>query len=215
MMKRKRANKAHPPLTALSKIKNKQLVKQKQSMIARKAAAVFIKKGYEKTTIRDIAKATGLAMGNLYDYIQKKEDILCLVFDLYHQVVEDSLTSPEITSIDDPIEQMHAIIRVGQRNVRKYRDEIMLMYRLSHLLPPEYLNYALARERKHIRQMETYVKNGVKKGAFKVKDPHFAASVIFILQAGLATRGWTFERKHSRKKTDNLMTDVIIKSLLD
>lgn len=183
-------------------------------MIAKKAASVFIKKGYENTTIRDIAKATGLAMGNLYDYIQKKEDILCLVFDLYHQVVEDSLMRPEITSIGDPIEQMQAIIKMGQSNVRKYRDEIMLMYRLSHLLPPAYLKRVLVRERGHIRQMETYIKNGIKKGAFKVKDPYFTASTIFILQAGLATRGWTFERKHSKKKVDNLMSDVIMKSLL-
>lgn len=215
-MKRKNTNKAELllPLTALSKIKNESLVKQRQSMIAKKAASVFIKKGYENTTIRDIAKATGLAMGNLYDYIQKKEDILCLVFDLYHQVVEDSLMRPEITSISDPIEQMQAIIKMGQSNVRKYRDEIMLMYRLSHLLPPAYLKRVLVRERGHIRQMETYIKNGIKKGAFKVKDPYFTASTIFILQAGLATRGWTFERKHSKKKVDNLMSDVIMKSLL-
>ncbi len=214
-MKTNKSNKAAspPPLMALSKIKNENLVKQKQLMIARKAAAVFVKKGYEKTTIRDIAKATGLAMGNLYDYIQKKEDILCLVFDLYHQVIEDSVRSPEITAIDDPVEQMHAIIRIGQRSVRQYRDEIMLMYRLSHLLPPAYLKRVMKRERRHIKQMETYIRNGIEKEAFKVKDPYFVASMMFALQASIVTRGWTFENKYSRKKVDKLLNDGLMKLL--
>lgn len=214
-MKSNKSNKAAspPPLMALSKIKNENLVKQKQLMIAKKAAAVFIKKGYANTTIRDITKATGLAMGNLYDYIQKKEDILCLVFDLYHQVVEASVLSPEITAIDDPVQQMRTIIKTGQKNVRKHRNEIMLMYRVSHLLPPAYLKHVMKRERRHIKQMETYIRNGIKKGVFTVEDPYFAASMMFSMQASLATRGWTFENKYSRKKVDKLLNDGLMKLL--
>lgn len=214
-MKTNKSNKAAspPPLMALSKIKNENLVKQKQLMIAKKAAAVFIKKGYANTTIRDISKATGLAMGNLYDYIKKKEDILCLVFDLYHQIIEDSVRSPEITAIDDPVQQMRTIIKISQRNVRKHRDEIMLMYRVSHLLPPAYLKRVMNRERRHIKQMEIYIRNGIEKEAFKVKDPYFVASMMFALQASIVTRGWTFENKYSRKKVDKLLNDGLMKLL--
>jgi hypothetical protein len=36
----------------------------------------YAPKGYAQTSIRDISKATGLTIGNLYDYITKKEDVL-------------------------------------------------------------------------------------------------------------------------------------------
>lgn len=54
-------------VATFSKIKNSKLVKNKQLLIAKKAAKLFIKKGFANTTIREISKATGLAMGNLYD----------------------------------------------------------------------------------------------------------------------------------------------------
>ena len=52
--------------------------------------------------MREISKATGMAMGNLYDYISKKEDVLCLVFDVYHQYVEDYFEDKEISDTEDP-----------------------------------------------------------------------------------------------------------------
>jgi len=200
--------------STFSRIKNSDLVKSKQLLIAKKAAKLFLKKGYGSTTIRDISKATGLAMGNLYDYIKKKEDILCLVFDVYHQIVEESSYGPEIASIEDPIEQMRINIRISLKNVHEFSDEIMLMYRESHLLPSKYLERAKQQELRQIKQTEGYIRNGVKKGVFKVKDTFFAATMLFCLLASPAIRGWTFAGKYSRKKTDKLLEDYIMKNLM-
>jgi AcrR family transcriptional regulator len=76
---------------APSRIKNPDLVRKRRLHIARKAAKLFIKKGYTQTTMREVSKATGMAVGNLYDYISKKEDLLCLIFDVYHQYVEETM----------------------------------------------------------------------------------------------------------------------------
>ncbi len=201
-------------LTTFSRIKNSKLVKDKQLLIAKKAAKLFIKKGYANTTIREISRATGLAMGNLYDYIEKKEDILCLVFDTYHETVEESSYGPEIATIEDPMEQMETNIRVALKNIHEFHNEIMLMYRESHLLPPQYLERAKKQELRQIRQTEAYIRNGVKKGIFQVKDTFFTSSMLFCLLASVAIRGWTFEGKYSRKKVDELIEDFIIKNLL-
>jgi len=201
-------------LTAFSRIKNTDLVKSKQLLIAKKAAKLFIKKGYGNTTIREIAKATGMAMGNLYDYIKKKEDILCLVFDVFHQVVEESSYGPEIAAMEDPEEQMRTSIRNAQKNILEFSDEVKLMYRESYLLPPKYLERAKQQELRQIKNMEGYIRNGIEKGVFKVKDPFFAASMTFCLQASLAIRGWTFEGKYSRKKVGKLVEEYIMNNLM-
>jgi TetR/AcrR family transcriptional regulator, cholesterol catabolism regulator len=201
-------------LTTLSKIKNSDLVQNKQLLIAKKSAKLFIKKGYAQTTIRDISKATGLAMGNLYDYIKKKEDILCLVFGVYHQIVEVSSYGPEITAIEDPLKQLRTNIKISQKNAREFQDEIVLMYRESGLLPKKYLEMTKKEELKQIGKMEAIIRQGVEKGVFKVEDPFFTATLIFFLLAAPALRGWTFQQKYSEKKVDRLMEDFILKSIL-
>jgi AcrR family transcriptional regulator len=215
MEKRKKIKKVqNNTLAALSRIKNTDLVRSKQLLIAKKAAKLFIKKGYGNTSIRDISKATGLAMGNLYDYIQKKEDILCLVFDVFHRVEEDTSYGPDVDAIEDPETQLRTCIRAAQKNIHEFRDEVMLMYRESHLLPPKYLDHAKKQELTQIKQMADYIQNGVQNGVFKIKEPFFAASMIFCMQAGLALRGWTFKGKYSKKKVDQLLENFIMKALM-
>lgn len=196
-----------------SRIKNSERVQDKQLLIAKKAAKLFVRKGYAQTTVREISKATGLAMGNLYDYINKKEDILCLVFDTYHETVEESSYGPEIATIEDPMEQMQTNVRVALKNIRDFHDEIMLMYRESHLLPKKYLERAKKQELMQIRKTADYIRRGVKKGVFQVKDPFFASSMLFCLLASPALRGWTFAGRYSRKKTDSLLEDFILRAL--
>ena len=41
--------------------------------------------------MRDISKATGINLGNLYYYISSKEEILCLAFNTYHAVMKEAL----------------------------------------------------------------------------------------------------------------------------
>ena len=207
-------NKKTMSVATFSKIKNSDLVKNKQRMIAKKAAKLFIKKGFANTTIREISKATGLAMGNLYDYIKKKEDILCLVFDTYHQSMEESSYGPAISVIEDPLEQMRAYIRATLESVHEVSDEIMLMYRESSLLPPEYLERAKKEELRQIKQTEKIIRRGMAQGVFKVKDPFFVSSMLFCLFASPALRGWTFRGKYSRKKVNRLLEDFIEKNLL-
>lgn len=207
-------NKKKSSPVVFSKIKNSNLVKNRQLLIAKKAAKLFIKKGYANTTIREISKATGLAMGNLYDYIKKKEDILCLVFDTYHQSVEESAFGPAIASIEDPLEQLRAYIKTALNNVHEYRDEIMLMYRESSLLPPKYLEKAKNHELMQIKQTAAILRRGMEKGIFKTQDPYFVSSMLFCLFASPALRGWTFKGKYSREKVYQLLEEFIEKNLL-
>lgn len=209
-----KAIKKKKSLTAFSRIKNSDLVRNKQLLIAKKSAKLFIRKGYAHTTIREISKATGLAMGNLYDYIKKKEDILCLVFNTYHQSVEESSYGPDIAAIEDPLEQIRAHIKITIKKVHEFRDEITLMYRESPLLPPQYLEEVKKQELRQIRQTEAIIRRGVERGIFKVKDPFFVSSMLFSLFASLALRGWTFKGKYSREKVDQLLEDFIEKNLL-
>ena len=55
------------------------LVEKRRTEIAENALKLFIRKGYLKTTTREIAQACGMSTGALYHYIGTKEDILSLL----------------------------------------------------------------------------------------------------------------------------------------
>jgi AcrR family transcriptional regulator len=68
------------------KMKEK-LIEIKRNLIIEDARRLFFKKGYENTTIDDVARAVGISKSTLYAYFLSKEEILLRVF---IQEVDDS-----------------------------------------------------------------------------------------------------------------------------
>ena len=60
-------------------IKDPVLIEKKRKIIIKAANKLFVKKGFHKTSISEIAKESGLTTGTLYNYIRQKEDILFLL----------------------------------------------------------------------------------------------------------------------------------------
>jgi TetR/AcrR family transcriptional regulator, cholesterol catabolism regulator len=196
--------------TVSSRIKNPELVRKKHLLIAKKASKLFIKKGYHQTTMREISKATGMALGNLYDYISKKEDVLCLTFDVYHQYIQERLDDEQALKTDDPKELLRSFIRDSLQNILAFKDEIILMYRESRLLPKKNLEAAMKRELEQIRALEKIIQKGIDQGVFRVQEPFFAASMIFYQLIFQTLRGWTLSGKYSDKEANDLLEEYIV-----
>lgn len=69
--------------------------------ILKVSTELFLNQGYDKTTIRQIAEASGIGRGHLYYYFKKKEDILIHIFKeiinkIYDDVIESSDDKTEI-----------------------------------------------------------------------------------------------------------------------
>ena len=63
---------------------DRELTEMKQRQIVERASAILFEKGFHGTSIRDIAAACDMSMGQLYHYISSKDDILFLMH-LYSQ----------------------------------------------------------------------------------------------------------------------------------
>ena len=63
-----------------SVVKNRKLVEKRRQQIIRGACDLFVRKGFHRTTTREIARECGLSIGTMYEYIQSKEDVLYLVW---------------------------------------------------------------------------------------------------------------------------------------
>jgi len=128
-----------------TQIKNQELVKERRRQIVDAAVQLFIKHGYHKTTTRLLAKATGLSIGTMYDYISTKEDVLYLVCVAIHAEVEQGVKE----ALARPLKGKDALAEV----IREYflvcdrmSDHVLLMYQVTHFLSPKWQKKVLEAE---------------------------------------------------------------------
>ena len=82
---------------------------KKRSEIAQKAIEVLAKRGFQATTIQDIADAAGLGKGTIYHYFKTKEEILLVVSEQIFHETERSFGAA-LLRIDEPMEKLAALI---------------------------------------------------------------------------------------------------------
>jgi AcrR family transcriptional regulator len=85
--------------------------RRRQQEILEAAARVFHEKGYESTSIQDIADSVGILKGSLYYYITSKEDLL---FEIIQGVHEEALKNLDRTAAveGDALQKIRAFVVV-------------------------------------------------------------------------------------------------------
>lgn len=175
---------------------------------------MFVKMGSPRTTTREIAKATGLTIGNLYDYVTTKDDILYLVFDVFYRLWAHRLEKEGVLKIEDPIEQLRTAIQKMLELVNSYREMMQFMYTETKLLPKHYLKIILAKESSLVEDFEKILGRGIEKKSFKIKDPFVVANIIVYLLAIEPLRGWNLKR-YKIEEINNFIEEFILRAVSD
>ncbi len=187
-------------------IKNKELVQKKRKQIVEGALQLFLRKGYSETTVREIANKSKISMGTLYNYINKKEDILYLAYVEMLDVIHGAILSQENKS-DDPlkrlVDSLHMALDVTLRNLG---DHVLILYRESAKLSKKSLKLILSNESQFVKHFENIIVEGKKVGAFRTADPRFAANIIAFLIVFGVMRKWNLK---------NYTIDEIIANTMD
>ncbi len=106
------------------KIKEKE---RRKNRVYEVATETLWQKGYDKTSIRDIAKATDMTTAGLYYYFKSKEELL---FQILKAHMEDMISGIEQIPVEstDPLELIKAYIQYQIRTYcsDKYRTKLIL-----------------------------------------------------------------------------------------
>lgn len=82
---------------------------QKLEHILRTSARIFAEKSYHSTSMRDIARASGVSLAGLYHYCKSKEELLFLIQDhCFGRLLERLEERTE--GVDDPLMKLHILI---------------------------------------------------------------------------------------------------------
>jgi AcrR family transcriptional regulator len=111
----------------------KQRYERRQDELVRQAAHQFARRGYDQTTMQQLATSMGLATGALYHYFASKEELLRAICD---QLMEPLLVRARAlqASPDDGDRGLRELVRLWVAHVVEHRDHMLVFQQERHLI---------------------------------------------------------------------------------
>ena len=183
--------------------------RSKKDVITRKASALFRKKGFSGTSMRDIAESIGVEAPSLYNHIESKNDILIDICFNIARLFTDFLKEVEYTSGSN-LSKIESIIRFHiSIMINEFENVYISNHEWKHL-PEPYLSEFKNQRRNYRLRLAALLQKGIDSKEINVVNPYVA--VLTILSAISGIEGW----QRSGKKIDaKLLEENMIKILIE
>jgi AcrR family transcriptional regulator len=155
--------------------------------ILEKAARLIFEKGYEGTSMQDIADACGLTKAGLYHHVATKEALLIAIMeygmDLFEEVV---LARAE--PIADPLERLRKTMACNIELVlTDSSKEVTIILHEHQTLTGEAQKKINGRKKRYVRFLEDGFRQAMQRGQIRTIDPTLASFSF------LGTVLWTYK----------------------
>ena len=139
------------------------------------AARVICLKGYEGTSMAEIAQACDLTKAGLYHHIQSKENLLLAIMDYGMDLFEEQVLS-QVSSIPDPVLRLKACMaRNIQLVTRGWSKEITIILHEHATLHGPAAAQINVRKKRYVRFLEKSFQEAIDKGLIRPVNPQVAA----------------------------------------
>ena len=198
-----------------SNIKNKDLIDTRRTEIINVTTGLFVNKGFHQTSVREIARETGMSMGALYDYIRTKEDILFLVCDHIHRTVRDKLRE-SIASDKPALDILKNAIRDYFIIIDQNQDYMLLLYQETKSLSKNSRKYIFGAENELTSIFEDILKQCIKEKSISINNRKvkLAANNIMVIGQRWAFRRWSLHDKYAINSYIKAETELILKGIV-
>jgi AcrR family transcriptional regulator len=186
--------------------------------ILRTAARLFQQRGYDATSMNDVAAALKLSKGGLYHHFQSKDEILYEIMNHAMEITQERVLAP-VRSIIDPEDRLRALIRLHIEVVLSPRDrEITVMLHENHPLPPALRKRINTRKKEYIHFVESLIAE-VQTKAQRSRSAKCAVSPRAAAFALLGMINWSYQwyKPEGDLQTNNLVpqfTDLVFGGIL-
>jgi AcrR family transcriptional regulator len=125
--------------------------------ILRTAARLFQQRGYDATSMNDVAAALNLSKGGLYHHFESKDHILFDLMDGALDITQQRVVD-QVRKILDPETALRTLIKLHIEVVLSVRDrEITVMLHENHPLPPALRRRINKRKKEYVHFLENLI----------------------------------------------------------
>ncbi len=150
--------------------------------IVERAGAIFYRKGYEATSLQDIADSVGMLKGSIYYYIKTKEDLLYELVSRAQDMFEATLEEDEETARSPAPVRLRAFIGRWMALTSREREWGLVAEREFMRLSKRRLKRVIERRDELSGHVKDIIRQGIAEGAFDpATDESVGAAAIFEL----------------------------------
>ncbi|MCW2993124.1 MAG: TetR/AcrR family transcriptional regulator [Conexibacter sp.] len=151
---------------------------RRQAEVVLGAARVFARRGYDQTSVPQLAEELGIAAGGLYHYFGGKEQLLIAICD---QLMDPLLTEAQALLAEGGTaeEQLRALVRSWVAHVVEHRDHMLVFQQERHVIDHG-RQWAQVRERRKRfeRLVEGLLRRIADDGAARLPDARLTLSAL-------------------------------------
>ncbi len=168
-------------------------------------------RGFHATTLRELAKASGLSMGGLYTYIDSKPALLSMILGEVAATATRILTAPPDDVKDDARAHLDWIIATHIRLSEAMQPWFVFAFMEAKSFPPAERQLAVEMEATTEKIIAEVLERGVACGNFVTDEVALTASLIKPL-----LQDWYVKRAKYRKRGTSIDTYIeAVKSFVD
>lgn len=155
-------------------------VRERRAQILEKAAHLFCVRGYDSTSMSDIADAVGITKAGLYYFVDSKEQLLYLITEYGLDLLDEMVLEP-LKAITDPKELLRALIARHVHMVIHRPREVTIILHERTALTGEYRERILKRKKAYIDYLRHILGRLQKQGL--ARDVDVSAATFSLLGA--------------------------------
>lgn len=144
------------------------------------SAKLFLEKGFDKTSMNDIAATAGISKGAIYHHFQSKDEIIKAVTEKQAQVIKETMENwlSEISSLNGK-EKLRAILEKNlDSQEAHYLDDVMNVRMKSAEFVLAYMQDCVCKDAHLISDI---IKQGITDGSLVTDYPDECAEVFLLL----------------------------------
>jgi len=187
---------------------DRELTELRRRQIVEGASPLLFEEGFHGVSIRDIARACGMSMGQLYHYISSKDDILYLMHVYSQELWYQHLQEAGFDDMAGPVDKLEQGLRITMRYLSENRDLYQFLYTESKYLDGEHLREVLDLDDQNVVGFYRHLLSEIP-GFSDRAHADLAANLVAFVCVFLALRGWNL---HLRGEAD---VDVAVDYLID
>jgi AcrR family transcriptional regulator len=136
--------------------------------LRRVARAEFGRRGYEATTIRDIAKAAGMSTGTVYRMFESKDELLVSIMMHFAEAVAAGWDLVLRTK-SSVLEQLDALLWVNINVLVRFSEEARIQLAWLRQSPPKSVSLGSSSFARQIKQLRDLLVDGERSGELEVE----------------------------------------------
>jgi uncharacterized protein (TIGR00369 family) len=187
------------------------VIDERWRQILEGASRVIAAKGFAKATIREIAAAAEMPVPTMYQYLERKEDILYNIYKYFMTGIVAALErwrSSETPPRERLVGAIHTMIDVFDKNHRF----IKLMFQETRALTPEARRQVYELDAQYIAIFRDLLAEAMRNGELRIRNAELAANFVYFLCTIWPLRFWSIG-KYGEAAVTNEIVDFVLGGL--